>query len=323
MERKIKQVHFQITRNCNLRCSFCGQWGKKGFFSDAKGIEMSFEDWENVVSQLEKCRQKTGENICVTIWGGEPLVSPFFDDLLILVKQKGFITEVITNGFFIDKHKAVLENYADRLYVSLDGPEQIHDEIRGMGVFKKVVKNLRELNHKKVIIMAVISEKMINVLPDFLKELDALNISSLYLQDMIGFTSEEIRNYKNWMKNTFGIDSVDIASWENNHNLSYSDILEKVLKSEKKHDYCIEHKIHTNSTDSFCSSPFRHIHITWNGAVTYCTDFYDFKAGNVKESPVDEIFFNEISEKYREEISRGKCVLCNHCSWKNKKMEEY
>ena len=47
MDKKIEMVHFQITRNCNLRCHFCGQWGKKGFFSDASGNNI-FADAENI-----------------------------------------------------------------------------------------------------------------------------------------------------------------------------------------------------------------------------------------------------------------------------------
>lgn len=284
---------------------------------------MSFADWKNVIGQLEEYRKKTGENICITIWGGEPLISPYFDDLLVLVKQRGFETEVITNGFFIDQHKTVIENYADRLYISLDGTEEIHDEIRGTGVFKKIVGNLRELNHRNIIIMSVISEKLIHNLQVFFTELDNLNIKSLFLQELICFDVTEIAAYKKWMKNTFGVEAKDIDSWQGTDKRSFSDALKMILQGEKKYHYHIEHKIHTSNKDIFCVSPFRHMHITWNGAVTYCTDFYDFTAGNVKDSSVEEIFFNELSEKYCESVKQGNCVLCNHCSWRNRKAEEY
>jgi len=51
-QKVLKLVHFQLTRNCNLRCWFCGQWGKKGFFSNASGEAMAFDDWKKVVSDL-------------------------------------------------------------------------------------------------------------------------------------------------------------------------------------------------------------------------------------------------------------------------------
>ena len=34
---ELQLVHFQITRSCNLRCWFCGQWGKQGFLRDDGG----------------------------------------------------------------------------------------------------------------------------------------------------------------------------------------------------------------------------------------------------------------------------------------------
>ena len=71
------------------------------------------------------------------------------------------------------------------------------------------------------------------------------------------------------------------------------------------------------NTDMVCLSPYKHIHIAWNGNLLYCTDFYDFSAGNVREASVLEIFNNEISEKYKKEILNGNCPTCNHCSWKN------
>lgn len=66
-----------------------------------------------------------------------------------------------------------------------------------------------------------------------------------------------------------------------------------------------------------CLSPFRHIHIAWNGEVMYCTDFYDFSAGNAKNGDLFSVFNNELSEKFRTEIVKSNCVLCNHCAWKN------
>ena len=92
MKREIKQVHFQLTRNCNLRCSFCGQWGKKGFFADSSGEEMSLDDWNRIMGELEEYRDKTGISPVITLWGGEPLVSPYFDKIAKKLKEKNFST---------------------------------------------------------------------------------------------------------------------------------------------------------------------------------------------------------------------------------------
>ena len=309
MDRKIKQVHFQITRNCNLRCSFCGQWGKKGFFSDATGEEMKLEDWQRIISELMEYREKTHILPCITVWGGEPLVSPYFDIILTKLKQRGFGTEVITNGVLIDRHKNTIKTCVDALYISLDGIREVHDRIRGNGVFDKVKENIQSLNHKNITVMSVITPELIRVLPEFLEELEELNIKRLYLQDMIGLTSEEIQEYKVWMKDAFNINAKDIDSWKND-NLFQIENIETGM-----HSYEIVHKKHQKK--NYCQSPFNHVHIAWNGNVLYCTDFYDFSAGNVRNNTLEELFLNEKSEKYRREIINNNCVTCNHCSWCN------
>lgn len=307
-DRQIKQVHFQITRNCNLRCAFCGQWGKKGFFADSSGTAVTIEEWTRIISELREYRAKYGDNITVTVWGGEPLTSPHFDEIIRLLKKFDFVTEIITNGVLINEHIDTIRNYVDVLYVSLDGTREVHNNIRGAGVFERVTQNLRELKHKNVTVMSVITPELINVLDEFLTELDTLNINRLYLQDMIGLTPDEIKAYKEWLKSAFDITARDIDSWQNDNLFKADNIV------FGNHSYEIEHKTHTN--DGHCRSPFNHVHIAWNGNVLYCTDFYDFSAGNVKEDTLEDIFLNEKSERYRIEIMGDKCPSCRHCSWR-------
>lgn len=308
MEKEIKHVHFQLTRNCNLRCSFCGQWGKKGFFADSIGEEMTFENWINVIHQLEEYRDKSGISPVVTLWGGEPLVCEFFDEIVKLLKEKAFTIEIITNGVFIDRHIGVIEKLVDRIYISVDGPRDIHDQIRGQGVYDRVIENIKSLNHPDIVVMSVITSELKAQLPEFFTELDGLGIKELYLQDMIGLSKSEIAGYKDWMKQVFDIDAKYIDSWENDWLFT-----ECAIETED-FGYKIVRMAHKDT--GICTSPFSHMHITWCGDVMYCTDFYDFSAGNVKKEGICEIFHNEKSELFRREIENGRCATCNHCSWR-------
>ena len=318
MEKSIKHIHFQITRNCNLRCSFCGQWGKKGFFRDASGTEMTFADWEKVISELENKKGINDPLPTVTVWGGEPLVSPDFDPLMRLLKGKGFKTEIITNGVLIDKHAEVIKTKVDKLYVSIDGTKKIHDSVRGKGVFDKVITNLIKLGHPCLTVMSVITEGLVENLPEFLNILNSLDLKELFLQDMIGLRKEQIASYKEWMKADFGITASDIDSWANDGKIDFNKELNEKLSgiAENEYGFKITHKKHIN--EGVCSSPFSHPHIAWNGNVHYCTDFYDFSAGNVKKDDLYDIFQNETSERFRQAITENKCSACDACSWRIK-----
>lgn len=319
MEKKIEMVHFQITRNCNLRCHFCGQWGKKGFFSDASGKNMTFDDWKNVVSQLDEYRKNNNTQIDITVWGGEPLVSPYFDELVNYLHDRNYKIAIVTNGVLIDKHTETIKKCIDKIYLSLDGTQAIHDSIRGNGVFEKVIENIKLIKHHNITIMSVITEELINDFMDYLQLINELNVQALYLQDMIALDSDEIHHYQKWMKDVFDITASDIDSWEHNGTTDFGKKIDTFIAEmdQTMLNYQIVHKNHFSDINRSCMSPFRHIHIAWNGNVLYCTDFYDFFAGNVKKEKLIEIFDNSLSEKFREEILKNHCATCKHCSWRN------
>ena len=269
---------------------------------------MTVDNWKNLIKELEEYREKTCISPAITLWGGEPLVCDFFDEIVSLLKEKCFSVEIITNGVFIDKHKEVIESCVDRVYVSVDGPSDIHNGIRGDGVYEKVTKNIKSLNHSNIVVMSVVTKELKSRLSEFFAELDTLGIRELYLQDMIGLSSAEVSAYKTWMKEEFDITARYIDSWENNSLFTEGDI------ETGRYSYEIVRKAHKDS--GVCTSPFSHLHITWCGDVMYCTDFYDFSAGNVKEDALENIFLNEKSEKFRQEIEKGRCATCNHCSWR-------
>jgi len=321
MEKKLEMVHFQITRNCNLRCHFCGQWGKKGFFSDASGSNMEFDDWVNVINSLNKYRKENNTQIDITVWGGEPLVSPCFEEIVKCLHKNNYKVAIVTNGVLIDKHLDVIKTCEDKIYLSIDGTKEIHDAIRGNGVFDKVVQNIKMLNHPAVTVMSVITKELVDNLTEYLTLLDGLNINEFYLQDMIGLNNKEIQNYKIWLKEAFDIKASDIISWENNDDFSFANQVDEYLNKAdlSLYNYEIIHKTHFKSEEKYCFSPFKHIHVAWNGNVLYCTDFYDFSAGNVKENDIIDIFNNELSQKFCQEIINGNCATCKHCSWKDNK----
>ena len=280
---------------------------------------MNFPDWERVIIQLEKYREKTGISPLVTVWGGEPLVSVMFDDIMTLLKDKSFKTEAITNGVMIDKHFEVLKKCADTLYVSLDGTREIHDAVRGKGVYDKVIENIKKLEHKNITVMSVITDRLIEVLPQLLSELNTLNINKLFLQDMIGLTAEEVKAYKDWLKRDFGIDDSYIDSWETEDKINFSNEIEKTLAKcdLSKLDFSVVHKKHIADKETICLSPFTHPHIAWNGNVHYCTDFYGFSAGNIRSDSLENIFYNDKSERFRRAVLNSACPSCNHCSWRS------
>lgn len=313
--RRLELVHFQITKNCNLRCWFCGQWGKKGFFADDKGVLVSLDGWKKVIKSLKEYGAAVGRLPDVILWGGEPLVSPIFDELAAYLKENGFKVGMVTNGVLIDKHYAVINEAVSSVYVSIDGYKSVHDSIRGEGVYDKVLSNLRliDTNKVKLYVMSVTSADTLKYLTEFSNDLASARVNKLILQDRITLKKTEAEKYKEWLKTDFGLDAISVDGYvdedyiaPNFNNLDLS-----------KYKISISHNAQGVVKDRCCLSPERHAHIAWNGNVLFCTDFFDFCCGNINDGDIIDIFNGEEAAKYRSGVKNGKNPLCEKCSWKN------
>lgn len=275
---------------------------------------MSLDDWKNLALLIKKTYSPLPH---IMLWGGEPLVCPFFDELTLYLKSLGFTLGMVTNGVLLDRHIDVCSSSFKRIYISVDGPKEIHDSIRGNGVFDRVSRNIKMLSKSNVLItvMSVLSPKLVENPDGFPEIIESLGADELYLQNYIRLSKDEAKEYKKWMKDEFSVDATEIDSWVTSLPDNYEEKLKSAVDKINKKSYNISVKYLSHNTEKICFSPKKHIHISWNGNVLYCTDFYDFSAGNVKKENIDDIFNNELSEKFRKTISKN--PACKHCSWKN------
>ena len=120
-----------ITNRCNLRCRHCFVF-REGNPTDIKG-EM---DTETMVKRLAELQVRHG--IQTMLWmGGEPLIR---QDVL-REGTKLFPKNTVTTNGTIDLIDLPRCTYV----VSLDGPQEINDAIRGKGSFRRVMKTLSRL----------------------------------------------------------------------------------------------------------------------------------------------------------------------------------
>lgn len=124
-------VAVEPTYKCNLRCSICPRWGESGWFSGkedgAVDGQLSFVDLARLVDELRTWRPT------IYVTGGEPLLSRALVPFCAYASRQGLRTIVNTNGFLLENQaKDLVEAGVSQLIVSIDGPERVHDEIRGV-----------------------------------------------------------------------------------------------------------------------------------------------------------------------------------------------
>jgi MoaA/NifB/PqqE/SkfB family radical SAM enzyme len=172
----LRVMHF-VTYRCNLSCKYCGIWSykiKEMNTSEAKRAIKEFAD---------------AGTFHWVFTGGEPLLRTDIKELIDYLKDFGIAVTLTTNGTLLKEKIKEVKN-VDYLVVSLDGPKEINDEVRGNGVFDKVVEGVREARKEgiEVVLNTTLSRK--NIENNFYgikemiriaKSLDArLNFSVIY-----------------------------------------------------------------------------------------------------------------------------------------------
>ena len=122
-----------ITNRCTLRCKHCFVF-REGNPNIPKKNEMPAEI---MIKEIKKYKRRYG--IYSMVWmGGEPLLRKDVLKLGVKVFPRNVVT---TNGTL----PLINLGPKTKWVISLDGPEEINDEMRGNGCFKKVIKNLNSL----------------------------------------------------------------------------------------------------------------------------------------------------------------------------------
>lgn len=121
-----------ITNNCNLRCNHCYWW-----INHNAHRELTPDEWRLIIRK--KIIEKGVSAISLT--GGEPLLRPDVIEAII-EEMRWRNVSIVTNGTI------PLINSGVGYFVSIDGPEKIHDMIRGAGTYRKIKKNI--ISHPEI-----------------------------------------------------------------------------------------------------------------------------------------------------------------------------
>ena len=88
----VKQVFVRFGR-CNMHCVYCDE------LENMKEENFSRFSMEKILSEIEHLEKEKGAHHSISLTGGEPLFyTPFLENFLPALKQKGFMTYLETNG---------------------------------------------------------------------------------------------------------------------------------------------------------------------------------------------------------------------------------
>jgi MoaA/NifB/PqqE/SkfB family radical SAM enzyme len=172
----VNVVHF-VTSRCNLRCRHC-------FYTETLDAK---DPGEQSLAQLEKTTAEIGRVLWYALGGGEPFIRDDIVELVRIVARncRPLMLTIPTNGWYVERTVRrtleilqILDGRQLTLQVSLDGPEEIHDAIRGRDSWRRAEETFRRLGPLQVLypnlslgIITVVNEHNAGCYPAFVDRL--------------------------------------------------------------------------------------------------------------------------------------------------------
>jgi MoaA/NifB/PqqE/SkfB family radical SAM enzyme len=134
-EYKIDSCAFELTLRCNAKCLHCG--------SDAKDERVRELSTDEAIKMIEDVASLGCKRF--TFSGGEPFLRRDWPELAKSVNDAGMNLEAITNGLLVEKQaEAIIAAGFFTVGFSVDGPHEIHDELRRDGKITSHFNVVRE-----------------------------------------------------------------------------------------------------------------------------------------------------------------------------------
>lgn len=310
------ELNFAITYKCNSRCKTCNIWKIRS-------------ENELSIKEIEKFSQQIKFINWIRLTGGEPFLRDDYEDIVKLLNfsiPHFFLLTTPTNGLLPNliygKVKKVLKFFRKKyiITVSLDGPIDIHDEIRGIkGSWQRAVetyKKLKKLEKKygnfKVFFGYTMSlfnagffEKTFRMLK---KEIPELTIDDIHTN--LFQTSAIYYRIKGSSKNEKDCRRILKQEVINALELKKK-LLNPISLIERKYLRLGKKYLETGKTPIKCNIFNLSCFVSPYGDIYPCTIF-DRKLGTLRENNYDlkKILRSNTAKKIKREIIQNKCPQC-------------
>jgi MoaA/NifB/PqqE/SkfB family radical SAM enzyme len=122
-----------VHEHCNCRCMMCDIWQR------TDGKELDLVDFARHRESIVRLGVRQ-----VVLTGGEPLLHRNLEALLRFLRECDVRITLLTTGLLLSKRAAVVAEGVDEIIVSVDGPEEVHDRVRGVkGAHRLIGEGIR------------------------------------------------------------------------------------------------------------------------------------------------------------------------------------
>lgn len=158
----LKQLTFEVTDGCNLRCKYCGYGELYEGYDKRESKYLPVSKAKVLIDYLASLWKKGHQRAVrpltyISFYGGEPLMNmPFIREIIAYTEGlpetgRTFVFSMTTNAVLLDRYMDYLAEKEVHLLISLDGDREGHSyrvDQKGKNSFDKVWENVKGLQKK-------------------------------------------------------------------------------------------------------------------------------------------------------------------------------
>ena len=187
LKHKIKKfplgVNYDLTWQCNLKCKHCyfnSSVKELRINSGRNRIKLTDEQWIKVFKYHRSIGIRSA-----SLTGGDPTLRM---NLLHTALDMFPSVQIASNGIiklpWFDHHKQPI------YWVSLDGGEDMHNNIRGANIFRKVIENIKD--DKRVLISTTITAMNYKEIEEVVKIAYNIGVSGIFFLMYTGYPNDPL-----------------------------------------------------------------------------------------------------------------------------------
>jgi Fe-coproporphyrin III synthase len=302
---------------CNCRCVMCDIWRIR------QVREILPSDLENHRDSFRALRIRW-----VVLSGGEPLLHSDLGALGRFFHEEGIRVTLLTAGLVLERHARVVAENVDDIIVSLDGPPEVHDSIRGVPrAYERLARGIGAVrgirpdipisarctvqrgNHLHLQATLLAARKL------------ALSSISFLAADM---TSSSFNRPDGWtpaQQSTVALDAVQVEelSREINslllnhaHAFECRFVVEDAEKLRRIENHFRAHLGQIEEVAPRCNAPWVSAVIESDGSVRPC--FFHPPFGTIREGRLDSILNSRKAQAFRAGLDVTTNPVCQRCT---------
>lgn len=299
---------------CNCRCAMCDIW------KTTKAEEISVEDLKRQLKSIERLQVQW-----VVFSGGEALMHSDLWSLIDVLRERQIRITLLSSGLLLGRHAASLVKSVDDVIISLDGPPEVHNSIRGVpGAFEITAAGIASILERdpnfRISARCTVQRSNFRHLRDTVDAARGLRLNSMsFLAADVDSTAFARPN--GWpveKKAAVGLDSAKIAALE-------SEIEALISRGECGHFVCESPAKLRRIARHFravlneiapvapaCNAPWNSAVVEADGTVRPC--FFQPAIGHLNtEIPLDQILNGPEAVAFRDSLDVATNPICQKC----------